>query len=109
MSIILYIIQCCGAWRFYGCEKVSHEVFSEVPITKLKDLRPGPEVELLVDFNASSQNNGSKVVDIMMYHVEMFISDHLLIASNRLSWRLRKPRSLFFHLQLLPPLQTFQG
>jgi hypothetical protein len=85
MSIILYIIQYCGAWRFYGCGKVSHEVFSEVFITKLKDLRLDPEVELLVGFNASSLNSGSKVIDIMMYHVEMFISDRLLIASNRLS------------------------
>jgi hypothetical protein len=73
---------------FYGCGKVSHEVFSEVSITKLMDLRPDPEVELLVNFNASFQNNGSKVVDIMMYHVEMFISDRLLIASNRLSQQL---------------------
>lgn len=85
MGIILYIIQYCGAWRSYGCGKVSHEVFSEVSITKLKDLRPDPEVELFVDFDASSLNNGSKVVGIMTYHVEMFISDRLLIASNRLS------------------------
>lgn len=85
MGIILYIVQYCGAWRFYGCGRVSHEVFSEVSVTKLKDLRLDPEVELFVDFNASSLNNGSKVVDIMTYHVEMFISDRLLIASNRLS------------------------